>query len=511
MAHLGEVHITEGLEQHADEIQMRASILHSQLESAATALIRVKTLSQQNAAPVSDDTEESDENAQKLLRKADDLISQIRSAKVVSSKAIRHLEDLRSRSLTLEQTTLPAIKQTQSITSDVSLSVRTIGHSIAHLLNEEGRTTPLTYSEILATLSSDNPPFSNLAVKITTAMAHLQTFYGTTSNLTQTVEIQSPPPPPPWQLLAQRLRDEAAAAINKEGEIVRLRDEVQERNTALAMRDRIVEEMTVKVEILEKRAGESGGRREQVKELETAVQVSRTKEKELLSRLTALQKSLESLEEERERWKVAPTVPAATTANPVQNMGANTPPTASTLARIQVLKSEISTLQSTIRYLQRQTHARHLDSSLAFLNEPLTPINPPAQSLLHSEARDVLKEMLHLVTQPENHMVKLNVPERSERLKWRPVKETPAWQTDAMKEEWEAWREWKSDVSRRATQKVKPRREAKTQKGANDVLAKLQVRLPQMKGIIKGGSREVRIVDPGEWESIQRIAGIESS
>lgn len=511
MSHLGEVHITERLEQHADEIQMRASMLHSHLESAAAALNRVKILSQQKAAHLSDNTEEVDDNAQGLLRKADDLISQIRSAKVVSSKSIRQLEDLRSRSLTLEQTALPAIEQTQSSTSDLSLLIRTIGQSVTDLLNEEGRTTPLTYSEIFATISSGNSPFSNLAAKVNATMAHVHTFYGITSSLTQTVEIPSPPPPPPWQLLAQKLHNEAVAVTTQEEEVVRLKDEVQERNTALAMRDRIVEELTVKVEILEKRVGESGGRRELVRELETAIQASRTKEKELLSKVAVLQKNIQSLEGERERWKNAPTAPTAAAANPVQNIGADTPPPASTLAQIQLLKSEISTLQSTIRYLQRQIHARHLDSSLAFLDGPLTPLQPPAQSLLQSEARDVLNEMLHLVTQPENQMVKLNVPERSERLKWRPVKETPAWQTNAMKEEWEAWRDWKNDVAQRATQKVKPYREAKAQKGANDVLARLQVTLPQMKGAVKAGSRAVRIVNPGEWESIQGIVGIEAS
>ena len=511
MTHLAEVHITSGFEQRADEIQMRASMLQSHLESAAAALVRVKSLSQQKANSRGDDAEDDDGGAQDLVRRADEMILQIRSAKVVSSKAIRHLEDLRSRSLTLEQTTLPAIEQTQSSTSAVALSIRSIGLSITKLLNEEGRTTPFTYSEISAAISSDSSPFSTLAIQIKSTIAQLQIFYGITSSLTQTVEIPSPPPPPPWQLLAQKLRDEAAASITQEEEVIRLKDEVQERKSALAMRDRIVEEMTVKVEVLEKRVGESGGRREQVRELEAAVQASRTKEKELLLKVTALQRDLQSLEGERERWKMAPIAPTTVSANPMQTTDTNGPPSASTLAQIQMLKSEISTLQSTIRYLQRQNHARHLDSSLAFLNEPLTKPQPPTQSLLQSEARDVLKEMLHLVTQPENRMIKLTVPQRSERLKWRPVMETPAWQTSAMKEEWEAWREWKHDVSKRATRHAKPSRDEKTKTGANDALATMQVRLPQSKGMTKGEVREVRIVNPGEWETIEGIAGIEAS
>ena len=509
MTHLGEVHITEGLEQHADEVQMRASMLCSHLESAAAALGRIKNISQQKA--ISRDDGAEDDNAQELLGKVDSLLSQIRSAKVISSKAIRHLEDLRSRSLTLEQTTLPAIKQTQMSASDVSHSIQSMGLSLSSLLNEEGRTTPFTFSEISIALSPDSSPLSDLINRCNTAMAQLQTFYGITGSLAQTVEIPSPPPPPPWQLLAQKLRDEAAASTAQEAEVARLKDEMQERTTALAMRDRIVEEMTVKVEVLEKRVGESGGRREHVKELETAVQVSRAKERELLSRLNTLQKDLQALEGEREKWKKAPTAPTATISGPVQDPNAHSPPLASSMAQIQKLTNEISTLQSTIRYLQRQNHASHLDSSLAFLNEPLIAPQPPAPSLLQSEANDVLKEMLHHVTQPENQMVKLNVPERSERLKWRPVKETPAWQTSAMKEEWEAWREWKSDVSKRAAHKTKPSQERKAVKGPQDVLAQMQVEIPQIKGMTKSQTSEVRIVSPGEWENIQGIAGSEAS
>ena len=509
MTHLGEVHVTDGLEQHADEVQMCASMLGSHFESAAAALGRVKIMSQQKA--ISRDDGADDENAQELLDKIDNLLSQIRSAKVISSKAIRHLEDLRSRSLTLEQTTLPTIKQTQSSAADVSHSIQSMGLSLTNLMNEEGRTNPFTFSEIFTALSPDHSPLSDLSTRSNTSIAQLQTFCGMTSSLTQTVEIPSPPPPPPWQLLAQKLRDEAAASTTQEAEVARLKDEMQERTTALAMRDRFVEEMTVKVEVLEKRVGESGGRREHVKELETAVQVSRAKERELLSKLSALQKDLQALEGEREKWKKTPTAPTATIGGPVQDANANAPPSASAMAQIQRLKNDISTLQSTIRYLQRQSHATHLDSSLAFLNEPLLAPRPPPPSLLQSEARDVLKEMLHHVTQPENQMVKLNVPERSERLKWRPVKETPAWQTSTMREEWEAWREWKNDVSKRAAHKAKPSQESKALKVPYDVLAQMQVEIPQIKGMTKSQTGEVRIVSPGEWENIQGIARIEPS
>lgn len=510
MDHLAEVHITESLERHADEIQMRASMLQSHLESAAAAMVHVKSMSQQKVSPSSDAAEDNDE-AGNLLRKADDLISQIRSAKVVSSKAIRHLEELKSRHLTLNETTLPAIEQTQASTSAISLSVRTIGYSITQLLNEEGRTTPFTYSEISAAISSNTAPFSSLANQITATTAQLQTFHNMISSLTQTVEISSPPPPPPWQVLAQRLRDVAATSITQQEDLIQMKNEAQERNAALAMRDTILEEMTVKVEVLEKRVGESGGRREQVRELEAALQAARTKEKDLSSRLSELRKDLRSIEGERERWKKAPITATVATTDTGQAAAATIPPSATNLAQIQLLKLQIATLESAIRHLRRQAHAHDIDSSIAFLNQPLIPSRDPSQSLLQTEACDVLREMLHFVTQPENQLVRLNVPKRDERLKWRSAKETAAWQTSRMTEEWEGLREWRNDLSRRVTHRTKPGLRKKVEKDPKDSLAKLQVKLPHMKGFVKPWNKEVRILGPREWEDIEGIVGIEGT
>ena len=510
MDHLAEVHITEGLEQHADEIQMRASMLHSHLESAATGLTQVKAISQLEIMPSRDDADNEDDEAQMVLRKIDDLLSQIRSAKVVSSKAIRQLEELKSRALTLDQTTSPAIEQTQLSVSEISGSVRATGISVIQLMNEEGRTLPLTFSEMNSAVFSDGTPFSRLTSKATSAVAQLQSFYGMTSSLTQTVEIPTPPSPPPWQLLAQKLRDEAAASVAHEAEFIQIKKDVQDRNAALAMRDKIVEEMTVKVEVLEKRAGESSGRREQVRELESALQAARIKEKDFASTLMGLRKEVRSLEDERQKWKKDPTTLTATAVKSAQATGADLPLSAFTTAHIQLLKSQISTLESTVRYLRRAVHAQHIDSSLAFLREPLIQPRGPVESLLQTEARDVLKEMLHHVTQPENQLLKLKVPPRDERLKWRPAKETAEWQASRLTEEWEGWREWKDDLAQRAKSKITPTQELNSER-PKDVLAKLQIRLPHIEGAGKGTTKEIRILSPGEWEGIESIVGVEAT
>ncbi|KAL8831802.1 MAG: hypothetical protein Q9191_000657 [Dirinaria sp. TL-2023a] len=504
MTHLAEIHLDGGLEQYSRELHTRALMLESHFQSASAGISQIKSMVQQKSSAITPEREEDDESIPSFLAKADDLISQMRSAKFVSSKVTRNLEDLRLRSLTLQQTTLPVIEQTQASASDLSESSRAIGYSVCKLLNDEGRTTPFRYAEIINAISpSDTSPFSSLLTKLTSAASQAQSFCNLTSSLTQVVEFPSPPAAPPWQLLAQKLKDDAAASTLREAEFARLKVEMSDKNTALAMREKIAEDMSVKIEVLEKRVGESSSRREQVRELELVAEASRSKEKDLTTKMKSLQQDLRKLENERDALKKSSmTAPAAAVNGGTPNL-ADAAPSATTLAQIHHLRSQISTLESTIRHLRRQNHSQYLDSSLSFLSEPLTPPTPASRTLLQSETRDVLKEMIQLVAKPGNQMVKLNNVKKEERFKWRPVKETASWQLNRMKEDWEGWREWKDSVSRRAVRRGTAVKREASSKIPGDVLADMKITLPDMETFTKDRPQQVTIVRPDDWEEVE--------
>ena len=511
MTHLAEVHIPDSLERYADDIQMRASMMQSHLESAASALSHIKSMSQAKILPSSEDDPEEDGESYEFLQKVDSLISQTRSAKVVAGKAIRELEELKSRSLTLDSSTLPTTEQSQNLTSDFTLSIRAAGLSVSKLLNEEGRTTPVTYHEITrAITSSDTTPFSALNTKLHTTVGQLQNFYNLTSSLTQTIEFSSSLSPPPWQILAQNLRAASTTSASHETEIIRLKDEVAGKNTALAMKDKIVEEMGVKVEVLEKRIGETSGRREKVRELETIVEATRSKEKDLAAQLERAQNDLRGLEAERKAWQKSPQA-----TQPAQPNGQVLSPTArevtseSALLQIAALQSEISTLQSSIRFLRSQSYTCQLSASLSFLSDPIAPPQPTSPTLLQQEAQEVLKEMLGIVTNETNAVVQLKERKKEERLAWRPAKEKSSWKTDRMREEWEGWRDWMKSVERKGVREEIKRRGVKgSAETKGDVLARLQVRLPGMEMGKTGVAKELMIARPGEWEDVQETLGI---
>lgn len=498
MSHLAEVHIGEDLIHYADEVSMRATMMQSYLENSATALSHVKSMSE---AKISTTSIESDEEYEEFHRKLDALISQSRSAKVISSKSIRQLQDLKSRSLALELSTLNMVETAQNAASEFASFTRAAGMSILQLLTEEAHNVPVTYDVLL-----DQTPLATLAAKLHSATGQLQTFYNLTNSLTQTVEFPSPPPPP-WKLLAQNMRAATADMVAQESELARLKDEVAGKNTTLAMKEKIAEEMVVKVEVLEKRVGESGGRREKVRELEAAVEAANSKERDLLGKLTHLQNELRSLEAEREKWKQSPQVPA-TTPQPCQNTAATTSQVS--LRQIDTLKSEIRVLQSSIRYLRFASYNHTLSPTYNFVSAPLTPAQPPPAHI-QTEAKDVLREMLNLVSQPENQVVRLQPRNKAERLRWRPARETSIWKLQNQKEEWEEWREWRDGIARKCAMSKKEDERRKEARGKHSVrerepLASVQVQLPGK----SASGRVMKIVRPGEWEGSEEALGFKA-
>ena len=478
MSHLAEVHIHNDLEHYPDLVLTHASVMQSHLESATAILTHFRARLEHSArnSEVEGQVQESD--YLETLGKLDILLSQTRSAKVVSSKTLRQLEDLKSRSLTLNPSTIKVVEQTERYTYDFISSVRSFGTSLLQHMNDEMQGAELPHQKVVDALSTASDSVPSLITKLHCTISQLQTFHNLASSLTQIVEFLAPPPPP-WKVLAENLRAETADLAARESQLGRLKDELVEKNTAMAFKDKIVEELSVKVEVLEKRVGDSSGRREKVRELELAVETAKLKEKDLLSKLSRLRVELENLETERETWKQI-----SKSQRPSAYEG-QAPPTAeittsaASLRQIDYLKTEISALQSSIRYFHSAQHKSLLSSYQSYLSTPLIP-SAPQPSPLEPEARDVLKEMLHLVSLPTSQPVKLQLQSREDRLRWRPVKETSTWQIRQQREEWEEWREWRDDVAKRSLQARKDDQRKKSLRWRSKaLLTPNQMRLPR--------------------------------
>lgn len=438
IAHLVELHSNEGMEHFADDVYMRTLLMQSQMESAVMALSYSKaTIEGKNRT--SDIEDENDADSHALLEKFDLLISQSRSAKVVASKTIRQLEDLRSRSLTLDSSTLPTFEQSQSSISDFAQSAKAIGVRLRGVLGGESPST------ILSTTTSSSD-FSILSPRLQSAFAQLQSLFALTNSLTKTSELPEPTSPP-WKLLAERLRNESSKHATQEVELTRLKDEATETRTEIAIKEKAIEEMGIKVEVLEKRVGETAGRADRLRQLEDIVERARAREEELVGTVNRLRTERNSAREESEKL-MRNGVKIHTSADQVSAKLAQT--SEPSPQRISDLEAEIRILQAAVRHLRYTSYTHTIKSAYTFLEQPLQPV-PSAKEqktrLRQSESRAVLKEMLDIATDPSNGPIRLKPRKREERLAWRPLKETSRWQVGRSREEWEGWREWLTDVA----------------------------------------------------------------
>ncbi|KAL8945943.1 MAG: hypothetical protein Q9183_007978, partial [Haloplaca sp. 2 TL-2023] len=254
MTHLAEVHLSDDLEHHADDLHARALVMQGQLESALVGITQMKAMAEAKVVPPRGEDNEEDSDMEDITRKIDSAVSQGRSAKVVLSKTIRQLDDLQSRSLTLNPSALPSVEQAQTAISEFSDTARSHGRSVTALLNEEKQTGPFTARDISTTISSAEPSLSSIFTKLQSTSSSLQTLYNISANLTHATEFPPPSQDRPWHLLAQRLSSESTASAQRDMDLARLTDDAKANATTLALRDKVIEELSVKLETLDKRA-----------------------------------------------------------------------------------------------------------------------------------------------------------------------------------------------------------------------------------------------------------------
>lgn len=463
MTHLAENNISESLEHYADSILARTTVMQSHLETTAIALLYLKSTGGFNGATKGADPDADDEDGTQTSSRFELFISQVRSAKVISNKTLRQLEELKSRHVTLDPSSSSVIEQSELSIFGLSSLVREVDIStLRSFTNGQNGTNPAQ----LVPAESPNwqALLSSIPPKIQAATSHLHTLNNLATGLSQAIEFPRSTISPPWIVLAHEMHVAAADLSARQTEMGRLKDEVADKTTALAMKEKSAEEMAVKLEVLEKRVGESGGRRERVRELEAIAETAKTREKTLQSQIAKLRGELQDLIADRDKWKQSSEAQPALLAQGQNGSSGvhSTSTSASLIHEIENMSSEIKSLQSAVRYLRSLTHAHDLAEGLDFLSTPINPAPSPA-SIIKNEASDVLREMLSLTKQYDDRAIRLRRMPKEDRIRWRPARDTNSWQIQRHKEEWAEWIEWRDNVA----QKARHARRAQERKSAD--------------------------------------------
>ncbi|KAL7781251.1 p150/dynactin-like protein [Trichoderma afarasin] len=519
MSHLGEVHISSGIAAFADDIHMRALIVQSHLDSATVAFNVIRSMVQR-AIPAAG---EEDELAQHFAKKIDLAMTQTRSTKVFAGKAVRALEDLKARSLSLGEDTKGAFEQCETLTQELARLTRDIGLGIHKLLtHDEGRNEPFTYSEVNdvvrqavfeSTQTNESDLFSSYLNKLKVATEQISDLASLAADLDQTHDYDVSPSP--WRLRAQELRILKTVPVDTEEELRRLKAEHNEVRRTIAQRDEHLSTAVLKIETLESRMRDAQANVERIGSLQSELEEVNGHVTSLKEDIEKQDRELKNLESERDKWKkIASDSRAYADGADAADMKAGQERAVATAREMDALKKDIESLQAAVRYLRDDNRRARMkeQQDYEWLSEPLKKEPSSEQqrkALVVAEGRDVLGELLKMATSAT--VFDLNAAPK-QKLAWRPARTTPQYHAAKQTEELEAWRTWQESVLKKTDmlfaqdRSISIGREKQQAGTKREAAARLRIRLPHdaAQGKLTTYSGDsVRIVGSQEWDALQ--------
>jgi dynactin 1 len=427
MKHIAELHLREGLESYAEEILMRTLQLQSSLENTATAILLSKEQVLNSARPTDDDEDEG------ILfeQRADSVISDSRSAKVIAGKVHRALQDMKSRNLSLTPTTLSQFDKCSATADELFAFSMDLGTAIEKIVHEEDIESPSSFGEILIVMrsvtsarfeGSKSDVLSPVLSKLRTLLANLTDLNGMASDITQMTEFEKPSAP--WVLRSKELQDRKAISVIAEEEIRTLKRDIQERVTSLRMREQKLEEANMKIDLLEVRMRDANKKVDQISHLEHAVNQAKERERSMEKAVESQSRLVTAIEAERDRW-MRKAAEAKITSKPGEEASGQTLLVGSA-TEMDALKSEIKTLQSTTRFLRQQTRRARTEEEAkqnSWLSTPLTALKK------HNPHQDSMRAVLGKLALLPSNSKPLRLPDRVEsKPKSQRMKTTPRYQ-----------------------------------------------------------------------------------
>jgi dynactin 1 len=516
MTHLGEVHISNDLESYADDVYMKALLMQTHLESAAATFTAMKNMVQR-VVPLNG---EDDELAQYFARKAEAVVSQTRSAKVITGKTVRALEDLKTRSLSLLPDTMEAFEHAEATSQELADLARQIGIDLHKALHEEGRTEPYTYLEVQSCVhktasnlsgSSESDLFSTYLSRLRILTSQVSDLAALSSDLGQTQEFERSAAP--WLLRSQELKAMKTIPVDAEEELRHLKEEYNEARRAIGLHEENLSVAHLKIETLESRMRDANAKASRIVDLEAQIDRTGQQMTGLKEDIEKQDRELKTLEADRDRWKkvasdsrlvVGTGTGGEAGAKPGQERAV------ATVREMDALRSEITSLQAAVRFLREDNRRARMTEqhNYDWLAEPLTKRPSAAEqkkALVVAESKDALGELIKMVTSAKFYDL-ASLPK--DKLAWRPAKSTPQYHAAKQMEDFAAWKGWQDSVLKKS-QTLTGRgtgRAALASKGRSpmNVAAQLRIRLPGQDGkTIAGMGREVQIVGSAEWEGLQ--------
>ncbi|RDI82016.1 hypothetical protein Vi05172_g7810 [Venturia inaequalis] len=441
LQHLSEVHLRDGVESYVEEVLMNMLLTQSHLETTSSSLMLTKN-EVLKILPVSED---GDDEMSRFSDKVDDLAMQSRGAKIIVGKILHKLEELKTQNLALSTETQPNIQACEHTANNFASSLRVLGASLNAAINEEAHTTSFGFADLLSTFRSfntsefkatDSDVFEPLQANLRALHQRLSDIYTVVSDLSNTVEFEDSEPP--WVLRSKELKSRKNVSADAEQENASLKREVNERGTAIKLRDQTLEEKELTIDLLQGKLRDVQKKNKQIADLEKDNDALHASERKLQEKNEKLAQLNARLEEERDRWmrNASELKNKDSSTSDLKRTGAEM---VGTSAQMESLKQDIEVLESTVRYLRQQARRSQTEEAArknTWLHQPLLL---PKKDLDKEKARkDGMQafENLALLPLTAKPMPIIESRTKEERLKWKPIKTSVAYQLAQAEMHW---------------------------------------------------------------------------
>ncbi|KAI0370083.1 dynactin [Pilatotrama ljubarskyi] len=290
------------------------------------------------------------------------LLDQSRSAKVLSKKLTKRLEDLTQDSIALKPHIVP---QLQSLNNTVPELVN-FGISLAqlvmpHISDVRAAKSAFQLSTVLSFVkesaastvgkgrSSDSCPWDSVSEFLNQVIQEAGRIVPLSLEGENTLKISGTAP---WVVRIDEIK--AATAINVEAErkVAQLNDEIQALARTLKLKDQTIQETSVKIELMERRMETVKKQADAITDLENELSKARKQERAYEEAMEQLQADLDALEQDNVKLKALANNPERQ-ASTAQVVEAETVPTESNLETSYLLE-QIDALRGTVRFLRSE-------------------------------------------------------------------------------------------------------------------------------------------------------------
>ena len=495
LSDLSEKTVPSITETFVDTVSGRSKMMRLYSELVGRSLDLIKE-SVRNQVVISEDDEEFLFVSQQIQ----ELVEQNRSTLVVAGKVFRAVDEQRQRSMTLGETHLRLFEQAESQGKELSALVRVLGQG---LLDKFGKDAPGGgsfkigdtlrvmqdslrgyFGEFSFRSTTTTDPLDAMHDLLSGFRSKLDVLLNLASNLANYSEFERHPAP--WSIRAKTLRERKIVDPQMEAQLRKLQSQAQEQKAAMNIKDKEIEHQNLQIEMLEARSTAAKDHADTVQRMQKELTEVVAQRDKAVSELETLLKAKDSLAQKHEEA-------SAQLATMRQNVMAGDPAIATALASInedrssqlasdiEMLKEEITSLQSAVRFLKAENHRLLYPvsaTSLATTNHAWLATNPLPKvgqvrtehgTAVAAEAKDVFKRLVEVSSMLRPVRLQSSTYTHpaggTKQSSWRPMKMTPRYLVSQQREELERWLEWRDDLVQRTVHRQQRHDFGRTAKG----------------------------------------------